>query len=55
MRKTKGPKRFIQTQIKYHKQSDVCQSVKNEYFQLKKDPWFNDRKIISHLITKYDF
>ena len=35
-------------------QTDVCQSVKNEYFRLKKDPWFNDQKIVSHLITKYD-
>ncbi len=47
------PKRFIKPYIKYHDQPDVCQSVKNEYFKLKKDKWFNPRKIVSHLMNKY--
>lgn len=54
MGRRKGLKRFVQPYIKYHKQPDLCQSVKNEYFKLKKDEWFNNRKIVSHLVTKYD-
>lgn len=40
---------FVRRYNKYWKQPELCKKVKETYFQLSNDPWFNKRHIISKI------
>lgn len=53
MGRKKRDKLFVKPNIKYHKQPDLCQKVKEKYLKLKKDPFFNQRKIFSQISSEH--